>query len=207
MEQKRIGVLGGTFDPIHTGHIQLARRAMQYCNLACVFFVPVFVPSHKNAKHISSYKQRCDAVERRIKNEHNIFLSYIESTLPTPSYSICTYRAFQEQYPSSTIYWLTGSTDYTSMHTWYDGESFLSCTNIIIVPRLHAMHDAVHKSFSTIEKIDRCANDCFTYIKQYVDVDSTTHNEHSTIWHIGAVEHIFLHVPYIPISSTLLRAY
>ncbi len=96
---KRIGLLGGTFNPVHFGHLQLADAAMAECALDQVVFIPACQPPHKNEASITSFSHRIAMLQIVGANNKHLSCTAIERELPTPSYTIDTLRAIGEGFP------------------------------------------------------------------------------------------------------------
>ena len=99
--KKRIGLLGGTFDPIHFGHLQLAEIALKRCDLNQILFIPAANPPHKNSRNIQNFKHRVNMVKRALAGKTALRLSLLEASLPVPSYTIDT-LTFLVQNPKKT---------------------------------------------------------------------------------------------------------
>lgn len=89
---QRVGLLGGTFDPIHNGHLQIAEIAKNFCDLREVMFIPAAVPPHKNGKAVASFNHRANMIQLALDGRPELKLSTIEASLPEPSYTIDTLR-------------------------------------------------------------------------------------------------------------------
>ena len=92
---KKIGILGGTFDPIHFGHLILAEEAKELCNLDEVWFMPAKTPPHKLGKKISVFSLRKSMIELAIQDHSGLYCSDFENTLEGNSYTFNTLEKLQ----------------------------------------------------------------------------------------------------------------
>ena len=104
----RLGVFGGTFDPIHVAHLILAEQAREQLRLDQVLFVPAFLPPHKMGRTLSSPKVRLEMVEIAVAGHPSFAVSDLELRRSGPSYTVDTLRSLKEQHPAAEIYLLLG---------------------------------------------------------------------------------------------------
>lgn len=138
MAVTRIGLFGGTFNPIHSGHIQLAQAAQDECGLDQVLFIPAAEPPHKEAAGILSYAHRSKMVSLACAPYAQFSLCTIESHLPYPSYTIDTLDALREMWVGKDIlpFFLIGFDAFLEIKTWKYYEKLLSKIEIILCPRV-----------------------------------------------------------------------
>ncbi len=113
----RIGILGGTFDPPHYGHLILAELAVGSLNLDRVLFVPAADPPHKGALR-SSAEHRAALVERAIAGNPRFALSRVDLDRPGPHYSVEMVRLLQAEHPAATFIFLIGGDSLRDLPTW-----------------------------------------------------------------------------------------
>ena len=132
----RLGILGGTFDPIHLGHLRAAEEIRERFELTQVLFVPAARPPHKEAGHLIDPTHRLRMTELAT-NENNAFaVSTIEIDTPGPSYSIDTLGTLQAKLgPKSDLYFIIGADAFMEIHTWKDVEGLLQATNFVVMSR------------------------------------------------------------------------
>src|SRR3989338_1455725 len=105
----KIGVLGGTFDPIHLGHLMLAGAAKNQYGLDKVVFVPAFIPPNKlNRRDITPAPYRYEMVRLAIQDIPGFEISDIELSRPDISYTVDTLRSFKQQFPDAEFYLIMG---------------------------------------------------------------------------------------------------
>ena len=132
----RIGLLGGTFDPVHNGHLQIAEIAKDFCDLQEVWFIPTAVPPHKNLRAIASFSHRTHMVQLALAGRHDFKLSTIEASLPEPSYTIDTLRYLHTHAGSARdFFFIIGADAFLDITTWKSYRHVLQATHFVILDR------------------------------------------------------------------------
>jgi len=132
----RIGILGGTFNPIHKGHLKLAEGARRRLKLDKVIFVPANIPPHKKSSCILSAKERFRMVQLAIKAKLYFDISDYEIREGGTSYSVKTLGAFRRKFgKAAEIFFLTGSDSLSQLNTWKDIDRIAELANLVIVSR------------------------------------------------------------------------
>ncbi len=125
---------GGTFDPIHDGHVSVARFA-QALFQADLYFIPSADPPHRQ-KPLASAVQRASMIELAIRDERNFFLDTRELNRSTPSYTVDTLRELRQQIGSlAPIAWLIGADAFSALHTWHEWPALFELTHFIVAVR------------------------------------------------------------------------
>ncbi len=133
---KNVGLFGGTFDPIHNGHIELARYALNNCNLSEIIFIPTAVPPHKTNIKITSFKHRVAMLKLAIGVEQQFSISTIEEKLNQPSFSIDTIcKIIENNEEQNEYYFLIGVDAFLEINTWKDSARVLNIINFIVSAR------------------------------------------------------------------------
>ncbi|MDD4334933.1 MAG: nicotinate-nucleotide adenylyltransferase [Desulfotomaculaceae bacterium] len=133
--ERRLGIMGGTFDPIHYGHLVAAEGARYSFNLEKVFFIPAGNPPHKPGHIVCEpsirYKMTCLAVAS------NPFFcsSPMEVERPGPSFTIDTVRTMMHLHPEKRIYFITGADAILEIFSWKDSDILLSMCNFVAATR------------------------------------------------------------------------
>lgn len=134
--RERIGIYGGTFDPIHYGHLRVAEAICEAFALDRFFFVPAFVPPHKRAARISaSYHRYAMVVLATLHHPSAFVASTIELEAPARPYTIETLAHLQAQHPSATLFFVMGADSFAEVHLWREHERLLTEHNIIVAAR------------------------------------------------------------------------
>jgi nicotinate-nucleotide adenylyltransferase len=131
---KRIGILGGTFDPPHYGHLILAELAADSLNLDRVLFVPAADPPHKGALR-SSAEHRVALVERAIAGNPRFALSRVDLDRPGPHYSVEMVRLLQAEYPDATLIFLIGGDSLRDLPGWSRPDELIRLVRLGVMRR------------------------------------------------------------------------
>jgi nicotinate-nucleotide adenylyltransferase len=135
MTARRIGILGGTFDPIHCGHIDLARAADETLGLTRLFVIASNVPPHRAAPVASSY-HRFAMVALALANRPTWNASDIELRSAEPSYTSTTLRRFHaDGYAPAELFFLIGADAFAEIETWRDYPQILDFAQFAVVSR------------------------------------------------------------------------
>jgi nicotinate-nucleotide adenylyltransferase len=179
---QKIGIFGGTFDPIHNGHLAIAEAALKLGNLDQVIWVPVNQALHKPFQTSASIEQRRQMIELAISNYPKFTLILPELT---SSYAIDTQRQLQQTYPNKNWYWILGLDTFLTLPKWYQCQQLCETVDWIIAPR--------SLSNFQVTKIDKSPQEL---CKQVV----------SQLWEEGKiVRWQILNSPQSDISSTIIR--
>jgi nicotinate-nucleotide adenylyltransferase len=134
--RRRIGLLGGTFDPIHFGHLQLAELAMRQCSLAKVLFIPAAAPPHKTDRAITAFTHRVKMISLALAATPGFQLTSLEGDLPSPSYTIDTLLYLAEKHaPDDEFYFILGADAFLEINTWKSCAELLARTHFIVAGR------------------------------------------------------------------------
>jgi nicotinate-nucleotide adenylyltransferase len=132
----RIGVFGGTFDPIHFGHLQLAEQAIKEVKLSKLLFIPAAKPPHKNGI-ITPIEHRIAMLELVCEGSEHFSCSSIEAELPKPSYTVDTLVELMERDPEDAeLYFIIGGDAFLDLMTWKSYTKILSMVQIVVSPRI-----------------------------------------------------------------------
>lgn len=146
----RIGIFGGTFDPIHLGHLVLAERCREECRLDEVWFVPAALPPHKLTSVISSAKARTEMIEFAIAGNPHFKLSRIELERTGPSYTVTTLEDLTREDPDRELFLLVGADSIHDLPTWREPQRILEMATVVGVNRGRTfLQDDAHKQLVT----------------------------------------------------------
>ena len=133
---ERIGILGGTFDPIHIGHLIMAQTAMRRFKLDRVIFVPANIPPHKNPHEVTLPRHRLNMVKLALVGHKRFSVSDFEINREGPSYSIDTVRHFREKFlPRTKLFFLMGQDAFEGLKNWKDVAQIFKLVKIVVVNR------------------------------------------------------------------------
>jgi nicotinate-nucleotide adenylyltransferase len=141
----RLGLLGGTFDPVHFGHLRTAEEVREVLGLNRVLFVPAPYPPHKESEALSDLRHRRNMVELAIEPNPGFELSRIEENRQGPSFTIETVREVKSLFGSDTeVCFIAGSDSAHDMFSWKDPYAILNEARVVVVPRPGFDIDEIH---------------------------------------------------------------
>ena len=130
----RIAIFGGTFNPIHNGHLHIAQQFQKQLCAQRVLFIPTFVPPHKRAPDLAPAEDRLEMC--RLACEGTPFeVSDLEIRRGGPSYTAETLLALKREYPDAELCFLTGEDMFLTLETWYKPDVIYSLATICAAPR------------------------------------------------------------------------
>jgi nicotinate-nucleotide adenylyltransferase len=130
-----VGLLGGTFNPVHEGHLSIAREALRLFDLAAVWFIPCAIPPHKPTHNLAPNEDRLAMLRLAIAGEPRFEVLPIELKRSRISYTIDTIRDLQALYPDRTFVFLIGADTLPELHTWHQPLELLSLVRIVTLAR------------------------------------------------------------------------
>ena len=135
MAEQRIGLLGGTFDPIHFGHLLLAVHSYEELDLDLVIFIPSRLPPHK-AQPVAKADERLQMVQLAVGDDERFLVCDCELARTTPSYTIDTVKEFQQSLgPETQLFWLIGLDMLAELPTWHEVHKLVDMIDIVVVSR------------------------------------------------------------------------
>lgn len=132
-----IGLFGGTFDPVHSGHLALAAHVLDRCGLDRLLFIPAPEPPHKRRPE-ASFAHRTAMLEAALADcpqHRRMAVSLIEAELPTPSYTIRTVEALMARHGQSRYFLVIGADSLRDLPHWHRGAELLARVSLIVVRR------------------------------------------------------------------------
>lgn len=144
----KLGVLGGTFDPPHNGHLLIAEQALTQLGLDQVLFAPTRLPPHKINDQITAIEHRLEMVRLAIADHPQFVLSRIDVDRPGPTYTVDTMRLLREQYGGDTeLYFIMGMDSLANLLTWRAPEQLIRLCKLVVFQR-----PGFHADLDTLEK-------------------------------------------------------
>ena len=133
----KIGIMGGTFNPIHNGHLIIAEQAKEEFQLDLVLFIPAGVPPHKQNEAILDGKHRCSMIEVAIKSNPKFRLDTREIESDAVSYTYLTLKALKQQYNEAELYFIMGEDSIYAISSWKGPQEIFSMTTVLVAVRNH----------------------------------------------------------------------
>lgn len=132
---ERIGLLGGTFDPPHIGHLWLAEAARQTLNLNKVIFLPAGQPPHKTDEPVTAVHHRRRMAELAIMGNDHLLLNMTDAERPSPHYTSTLLPLLQQNYPDTELFLLIGSDSLRDLPFWHEPEKVINQCRLAVLPR------------------------------------------------------------------------
>jgi nicotinate-nucleotide adenylyltransferase len=145
---ERIGLLGGTFDPPHLGHLWLAEAARQSLNLDKVLFLPAGQPPHKSDEPVTAVTHRWAMTELAIGNNNHFEADKTDLERPSPHYTSTLLPLIQHKYPQADLWLLIGSDSLRDLPTWHEPDVVITRCRLAALPRSRVTVDWVWLSLS-----------------------------------------------------------
>ena len=131
----RLGIYGGTFDPVHLGHLILAHDALEQLALDAVLFVPAARSPFKAARPLAPDARRLALLKLALKPEPRFWLSRCELDRPAPSYAVDTALEIGEAFPRAQLFWLIGADQLDGLTRWHRYAELRKLVTFVLLPR------------------------------------------------------------------------
>ncbi len=131
----KIGIMGGTFDPIHNGHLLLGKQARDEYGLDQVWYMPSGHPPHKMRRELSSAEDRCAMVRLAVSGEPGLLLSEFETSRGGTTYTADTLALLKHSYPQHTFFFILGADSLYEIEGWYRPEMIFSSVCLLAAER------------------------------------------------------------------------
>jgi nicotinate-nucleotide adenylyltransferase len=128
---RRVGVMGGTFDPIHHGHLVAASEVQSWFDLDEVVFVPTGAPWQKSDRRVTAAEDRYLMTVIATASNPRFWVSRVDVDRGGPTYTIDTLRDLSEQLPNADLYFITGADALADIFTWRDAEELFSMAQFV----------------------------------------------------------------------------
>ena len=158
MSMKEIGILGGTFDPIHIGHTKLGIEAIKQFDLSEIWIIPAFNPPHKTLKNVTSYEDRVNMIRLAIENLSQFKILEIEKMRGGKSYTSETLKELVSLYPKTRFSFIIGADSLYEIEDWHKPEEVMKFARLLVALRTY---DKAYKSL--VEQVD--------YLKEKYNAD------------------------------------
>jgi len=132
--KKRIALYGGTFDPVHTGHLEVARKVSQLFEIEKVLFIPAQMAPHKIGRPVTAPIHRYAMLALATQNDPELVISTFELDAPDRRYTVDTIEHFQRELDAE-LFFIMGADSWSEITTWREWERLLMMTNHIVVTR------------------------------------------------------------------------
>ena len=184
----KIGILGGTFNPVHFGHLRLGIEALEQCGLDRIEFVPTSIPPHKQGTDLYPFPFRCRLLQEAIAGSRGLVVNPLEGERSGPSYTVDTLKEYHKRQPGTQFFFVMGSEDFLQLEQWERWEELPLLTSFILVGR-NGKEEAQLKRF---------------LLEQWPDVKQVRENPGQWVLQ-SKTEFYYLHVPRFDLSGSLIR--
>ncbi|MEY8365028.1 nicotinate-nucleotide adenylyltransferase [Anaerovoracaceae bacterium 41-7] len=148
-----IGILGGSFDPFHNGHLSIAKAAMRECGLSQIILLPAKVQPFKLGRHMAAEEDRVNMVSLIAHQNQNFVVSTVEAFSEEISYTYKTLQTLKCQYPKDRLHFILGTDSFLSLETWYKGADLLREFPFVVGVRPGYKES---ETIEMVEKVRRC---------------------------------------------------
>ncbi len=183
--KKKIGFMGGTFDPVHNGHIRVAIEVKEQMDLEWVEFIPAPNPPHKLTQKILDFKRRVYFLEKSIQGCEFLKINTLEAKREGPSYTFFTLKELSKVYPDCERFFIIGCDEVTHLNKWYRWNDLINLANFIVVGRegysVGKLQGFLERNFSVAQK------------------------KGDFLWDIGKNNIYYLEIPHLDISSSRIK--
>lgn len=151
--RKKIGIMGGTFDPIHMGHLILGEKAYEQLGLSEVWFMPSGNPPHKkNRAGRAEDEERVEMVRRAIERNPHFRLSLIEMNEEGYTYTYRTLEMLKAQNPDTDYYFIIGADSLHAFHAWMEPERICRACTLVVATRNHTPVEALNAEMDRLSR-------------------------------------------------------
>jgi nicotinate-nucleotide adenylyltransferase len=186
----RLGLFGGTFNPIHLGHLRAGIEIREAFSLDRLLFIPTSVPPHKKTENLASFAQRWKMVQLAIAGSPFFKASDVEKKREGKSYSIRTLRFFKEKYGERVeLFFIIGMDAFWEINTWKEYRDLFTLTHFIVIDR---------PGYRRVRLKE--------FLRQEVSAEILYYPKEGRFLHPGGYSIFLFPVPLMDISSTRIRA-
>lgn len=129
------GLFGGTFNPVHLGHLKVAEEVIRRFPLDRILFIPSYIPPHKSSVEVVPVRHRLKMVAIALQGYPAFLVSDVEARRPGPSYSIVTLRRLRQERPGDQFFFIVGTDAFLEIETWKDYDRLVRECSFIVVSR------------------------------------------------------------------------
>ena len=193
--RRRIGILGGAFNPVHIGHLRIALECSQLLAADHFLLMPTAVPPHKSSRNLLPFALRCELLEAAIKDLPPLRVSRIEGERREASFTWDTLGLLQQEHMAAQLFFVVGCEDFSKLPSWRHGLDLPFRAHLCVVPRGHMAEDVFLASAGNFWPEAR-ASAPVAETGKTLEIPGPK----------GISGHItYLDIPFLPVSATGLR--
>lgn len=140
---ERIGLLGGTFDPVHFGHLSIVRSFLTSGRIDQLWILPSSNPPHKEEESLTAFGYRKQMLKAAFAEFEDVLISDIERNLSGPSYTIRTLEFLKERFPDPVFYLCIGEDSLSGFESWYKADEILEQCELLVAKRPNSGNNKV----------------------------------------------------------------
>jgi len=189
---QKIGVLGGSFNPVHNGHLRLALEAVERLGLDRVELVPAARPPHKPETDLLGFEARASLLKEAVSGLPRLVVNPLEGARQGPSYTFHTLEAYRALFPGDEIVFILGTGDLLTLPAWFRGLELIDLANLAVGARPHVL----------------AADPEFSRVQEFVDGHwpQAALDEGGAVWNFPSGNRlIYLEIPRLDISAAYVR--
>lgn len=133
--KEKAGLFGGTFDPVHLGHLRAAEEIREELSLNRIFFIPAAIPPHKDETHITPSRHRLEMLKLAVRENPHFEICDYELRKKSTSYTVDTLRYLNTTYPGSEFYFIVGNELFSEIETWKEYKELFKLSNFAVITR------------------------------------------------------------------------
>ncbi|MFO8031988.1 MAG: nicotinate-nucleotide adenylyltransferase [Desulfohalobiaceae bacterium] len=184
----QLGVLGGSFNPVHNGHLRLALEVLEALGLQRVELVPAPRPPHKAEQNLMPFELRCELLQLAVESCPGLEINLLEAERPGVSYTYHTLQDYNQEYSSRDLFFILGSNDLLTLPQWYKWSCLPELASFAVVGRQglekQQVRDFVYKHFP----------------------GAVLDQDQDAAWKLSSKSRLsYVEIPRLDISSSLLR--
>jgi nicotinate-nucleotide adenylyltransferase len=131
----KVGIFGGTFDPVHVGHLIMAEHCQEQARLDHVWFVPAARPPHKAEAELTPFPRRVEMLELALAGNPAFQIDQLEKDRPGPSFTVDTLESLHGAHPEAELHWIMGSDSLYDLPSWRSPDRVVELAGLLIVAR------------------------------------------------------------------------
>lgn len=149
----KVGILGGTFDPVHIAHLYIAQAAKDYLGLDKVVFMPALNPPHKDFSNITTFEKRYEMTRIGIEDNPYFFISDLEGEFKDrKSYTIDTLKYLKEKHPRDELFFIIGLDSLYQLHTWHRIGEIHRYASFVCLTRPYLADESVESKLRSLKE-------------------------------------------------------
>ncbi|MDP8256078.1 MAG: nicotinate-nucleotide adenylyltransferase [Candidatus Alcyoniella australis] len=148
----RLGVFGGTFDPLHIAHLICARHVANAAHLDRLLLIPSNVPPHKHSRTASPGALRMEMIERSIVDDPLLEACNVEIDRQPPSYSLDTVQQLAKRYPQADLFFIIGADAFSEINTWHRWQELIQSIDFLLLGRPGSEFESPEKAVPALAR-------------------------------------------------------